>query len=277
MFQIKDYLRRLGNVPYWLANRLPGDWILDRQDGFTKATRLSKPLRLVEFRSVPWLVLNGKSSDWANEMMNIIESPFFCNYAPQPGDKVVSVGAGIGTEAFWALKMVGPKGFVAAIEADPTAFSQLCLSAASQGMSNLFPLHVAAASKRGWVQLNLGLLDSQDFTVSTITARRDSHKQTINVIADTLGSIVRDTLGWTQIDLLLMNIEGGEVEALRGMDLLPKRLVVSCHDFLARPEMMTYQACREILQNLGYAISTFPAQESHPWVAYYIFAARNEC
>lgn len=207
-------------------------------------------------------------------MTEIIESPFFRMHKPGPGDYVMSVGAGIGTEALLAAKMVGDSGSVAAMEPDPTAFNQLCLSLASQSIRNVFAIQAAASSKTGWVNLSLGALSDRDFTTSHLRDYSASDADGKDLMVRSLRiSEVQEMLGWESIDLLLMNIEGAEFDALQGIKVLPARIVVSCHDFLGVPEMQTYDSCSSWLKERGYRISSFEPNPTRPWEEFYIFAA----
>jgi hypothetical protein len=75
-----------------------------------------------------------------------------------------------------------------------------------------------------------------------------------------------------------MNIEGAEVDALRGM---PKTLAkvehacIACHDFLAdeNPRVRTRQTCQRILREAGFQVFETPP-DSPPWQRDHLHAVR---
>jgi len=81
--------------------------------------------------------------------------------------------------------------------------------------------------------------------------------------------------GFLEPDLLLMNIEGAEVLALKGLSSLPKRIVISCHDFLGRSEAATYVQVYRWLIDHGYKTCTFDKKPGMPWEEYYIFGQKD--
>ena len=87
--------------------------------------------------------------------------------------------------------------------------------------------------------------------------------------------------GVNQVDLLKMNIEGAEVDALLGAEAVlgaTRHVVISCHDFIADsggPERMrTYARVQEILENHGFAL-TLREEDPRPWVRYAVHGARQ--
>ena len=57
-----------------------------------------------------------------SQLAEITADIFFHTYTPGPGDVVVDVGAGVGTEVLSLSERVGARGRVVAIEASPSAF-----------------------------------------------------------------------------------------------------------------------------------------------------------
>jgi FkbM family methyltransferase len=215
-------------------------------------------------------VLQGKSSDWALELSRIEYSPFFRYYSPQVGDRVVSVGAGIGTEAFILSRRIGPSGRVLAIEGDPTAFAQLAMGIQLNNFENVLPFFGLVTNQSKWTDMQLGYIHGADFTTSNIL---QGQSKGVKFMGFTLDQVLALT-GFLEPDLLLMNIEGAEVLALEGLSSLPKRIVVSCHDFLNKPEATTYaRVCRWLIEN-GYKTSAFDKKPGMPWEEYYIFGQK---
>ena len=257
---------RLQNIPFWSSQKLPGRWVLDRKDGLLRTREVYGALVLHPYRSAPALVLQGKSSDWAQELHSIQKGEFFEFYEPSEGDVVVSVGAGIGTEAFLASRRVGKNGQVLAIEGDPGAFQQLTLGVAMNDLRNVYPFFGLVTDRIDWLQFGLGEFAGKDFTTSSIL----SQEKSIPLLGFTLDEILK-LAGVKHMDLLLMNIEGAELMALQGLSVLPKRLVVSCHDFLGIPEAKTFDQVKQWLRDRNYALRTYDSDPNRPWREYYLF------
>lgn len=264
-------LNRLVNAPFWASRKLPGKWVLDRKEGWINTRRLSGPLIAHNFPSAPTLVLQGKSSDWAGEMASIEIGEFFEFYEPREGDVVVSVGAGIGTEAFLASQRVGTKGKVLAIEGDPGAFRQMTLGVAVNALTNVYPFFGLVADRSGWLDFSLGELAGKDFTTSNIFDRDNS----IPLMGFRLDDIFKQAKV-DHVDLLLMNIEGAELTALQGLSDLPRRIVVSCHDFLKTPETKTFDMVKKWLSDRNYELKTYNSDPRQPWREFYIFGELND-
>lgn len=263
-------LGRMRNIPYWISTKIPFRGVWDRRDGWVSTQPIGPRYWLHQFKSQPWLVLQGKSSDWALELSKIEFGPFFRYYSPQAGDRVVSVGAGIGTEAFISSRLVGPSGQVLAIEGDPTAFSQLTKGIQLNNFENVFPFFGLVTNQSKWTKILLGNLIGADFTTSSILDVRGSG---VKFMGFTLDQVLALS-GFLEPDLLLMNIEGAELQALEGLSSLPKRIVVSCHDFLGKPETETFRGVSIWLSKNGYKTSTFDKKREMPWEEYYIYGEK---
>ena len=265
-------IRRLLNFPYWLFTVLPTRYVLDRIEGWVRIRPHGKRLWIHEYSSCPSLVVQGKSADWASELEAIKNSPFFRYYTPKAHEVVVSVGAGIGTEAFIASEMVGEIGCVLAIEGDPTAFTQLVLGIQSNRYGNVLPFNGLVAESPGWGKFFLGDESGKDFTTSSMFGNTTNG---VKLPTFTLDQI----LSFSQIrhvDLLLMNIEGAELRALSGLSVLPKRMVISCHDFLGDDVRSTYDDVNNWLVDRGYKVLKFDEVPERPWESFYIFGELSE-
>jgi hypothetical protein len=82
-------------------------------------------------------------------------------------------------------------------------------------------------------------------------------------------------LGITRIDLLKMNIEGAEREAIRGVGALlanTHHVCISCHDFLGMP---TKAEVRQFLTEHGFAV-TAREDAREPWTRDYLYGVRQK-
>ncbi|MFG1675952.1 FkbM family methyltransferase [Micromonospora sp. NPDC049282] len=201
------------------------------------------------------------------------EDVFLHGYRPRPGDTVLDVGAGVGSEVRLLSRLVGPQGRVVAVEGHPRTFRCLRRAVALNGLSNVTLVSCAVVDEPGTVRL-----DEHDQTHLRNALTSDG-TDGVEVPGRTLAEII-STLGLDRVDLLKMNIEGAELPALRGSsDALRhvRNLAVSCHDFLAeepgREWQRTFKGVTELLREAGYSIRTRP-DDPRPWVPYYVYASR---
>jgi FkbM family methyltransferase len=151
---------------------------------------------------------------------------FMFDYSPQPGDIVVDVGAGSGLETLPFSRRVGEAGRVIAIEAHPLIFRCLEATQRLNRLANVTTVHAAV----GAVNQDVLISDASDYQANTTLTERG-----VAVPGRTLDSIISG-LDIDRIDLLKMNIEGGERAALDGMAHtieITRHVAIGCHDFLA--------------------------------------------
>ncbi|MEX2571870.1 MAG: FkbM family methyltransferase [Gemmatimonadota bacterium] len=166
----------------------------------------------------------------------------------RPGETVVDVGAHVGYYAILAAKLVGPEGRVVAFEPRPLNLRFLRLHLRLNGVANV-ELHeagVAASSGRSAFDTRTGT------GTGRLAADGDLDVRTISL--DELyqgGELVR-------VDFLKIDVEGGEMEVLRGAhtlirETMPSILVATHGDDLHR-------AVTELLDELGYSQRVLDAQ-----------------
>lgn len=215
-------------------------------------------------------VLGGRSAAMQDRAT---EDVFLFGYRPRPGDVVLDVGAGTGSEVRLLSRLVGPRGRVVAIEAHPRTFACLRRTIELNGLTNVTPLECAVVGEPGPVHLED---DAEAHIRNGLTSDTTSG---VEVPGRTLDEIV-SSLALDRIDLLKMNIEGAELPALdnaTGTLKQVRNLVVSCHDFLAfeagRQWQRTFTGVVDLLQREGYVIRT-RRTDPRPWVRYYVYASR---
>ncbi len=69
-----------------------------------------------------------------------------------PGDRVVEIGANIGSHTVGLAKTVGPSGGMVAIEPQPSIFRVLCANLALNGLTNVTPLALGCGRQKGTLQ-----------------------------------------------------------------------------------------------------------------------------
>jgi FkbM family methyltransferase len=174
------------------------------------------------------------------------------HYLPQPGDVVIDVGAGKGTLTAALAHFVGAEGTVLAVEAHPRQFR--CLEAVCEynGLEQVVPENCAATDE----EIELVIEDGGNPDENAVSTSGPG----IRVKGTTLDHLI-DVHDLEVVDLLCMNIEGAERQAVLGMAQSVgkiRRVAIACHDFRADEEgdesMRTKQAVTDFLVQHGFSI-----------------------
>jgi FkbM family methyltransferase len=198
---------------------------------------------------------------------------FLYEYAPQPGDTVFDIGAGIGAGALLFSRLVGDGGRVVSLEAHPRTYQRLVGLCAANRLENVTALQVAAWDSDGEVVIS----DIDHYLQNTVLELESGG---IEVPARRIDTIAAD-LEITSIDLLTMNIEGAERLAIGGLDGIidaTRHVCISCHDFLAdddgSDELRTKAVVREFLADRGFRVSS---RDDAPdaWTRDYVYGANT--
>jgi FkbM family methyltransferase len=208
----------------------------------------------------------------ANDLDTAARDVLLAHHVPGPGETVVDVGAGTGSEARLFSSLVGPSGRVVAVEAHPTTFRCLRRTVELNELFNVDIVEAAVVGVPGPVLLH------DDAAAHRITASDGFADIALAVAGRRLGEIL-DSLGVGRVNLLKMNIEGSELSALAGAaDWLSQvdNLVVSCHDFRANGDdrMRTFAPVAALLREAGFQLRTRP-HDSRPSIPYYLYASRT--
>jgi FkbM family methyltransferase len=173
----------------------------------------------------------------------------------RPGDVVIDVGAHIGYFSLVLGSLVGPTGHVYSFEPDPRALKFLNESVSASGMDWLSVLPIALAAGSG----------SLDFYLATglgsSTAVRCDHvnvAQRTVVLKESLDRLLRDGTVSGAVRLVKIDIEGFEVEAIRGMVKLLRSsrpvMVVEVNDQMLNAQGESASNLFELLRSLDYKI-----------------------
>jgi FkbM family methyltransferase len=194
---------------------------------------------------------------------------FFRAYRPRPGDVVVEVGAGIGTEVLVLARLVGPRGRVVSVEAHPESFARLESLCRLNRLSNVTCVHAALVDVPGTVTIT----DEEQSAKNTVLGSGGS----IDVPAETLDRLL-SRLGIGHVDFLKMNIEGAELLALQGFAAglsRARHIAVACHDRRAEKgesaSFRTKEPVRSLLEAHGFRVEDGPTDDL-PWLGDYLFA-----
>lgn len=140
----------------------------------------------------------------------------------RPGHVVVDVGAHVGYFTLLAAKLTGPQGRVFAFEAAPENFALLNDNLQLNGYRQVTVVHGAVGDSDGPRQLYLSRLDNGFHSLFKLNLPEPSAPAPVTVPGVTLDAYFASR-GWPKIDVMKMDIEGGELAAFRGMQELLRR------------------------------------------------------
>jgi FkbM family methyltransferase len=161
------------------------------------------------------------------------------------GMGVIDLGAHIGYFSLVAASLVGPTGAVWSFEPDPDNRRVLELNVATNSFADR--IHVVGAAVAGNAGEGTLYQFSADGSSSSLVARQGQLSGSLQVELTTLDSWAAD-FGWPRVDLVKMDIEGGEVPALEGMRELCDR----------NPRMaLVVELNTEALEASGLQVDTF--------------------
>ncbi len=159
------------------------------------------------------------------------------------GDWVIDVGANVGHYTARLAQLVGPTGRVLAFEPVPETFELLASNMAVTGARNVSLFNVAASEQMGVAGIALPHFDSglTNYYMAGITSG-DGEFKVLTVPLDRMIPSAR-------IALVKIDVEGHELQALRGMRTLLQRDL---------PRLIVEGASRDVeafLGELGYAFT----------------------
>jgi FkbM family methyltransferase len=167
-------------------------------------------------------------------------------YQPKKGDVILDVGAFYGIFSIYASKNVGPSGEVIAFEIDPINLQVLKKNFALNKNKNLVLVAKGLWNKKETKSLSIGGAGSNLFKNNAFT------KVTL-----ARGDELIPKLRLKKINLIKMNIEGAEINALLGLKKTirkysPKLIIMANHYV---NNEMTEKKVVSILKNFGYKLN----------------------
>lgn len=162
---------------------------------------------------------------------------FFKEYKVNENDVAISLGAGEGEEVQYLSERVGPNGKVFAIEADPRVFAVLQDNISRYKYKNVIALNIAIADFEGSINIvDLGGNGEANYV------QKEESNNSVSVQCTTMDKFVSD-YSLDKIDYIKVNIEGAEVEFLKGFQekyQIIKNWCISCHDFTGVESQKTF-------------------------------------
>ena len=130
----------------------------------------------------------------------------------KPGNIAIDLGANMGALTIPLAKIVGPKGMVFAYEPQRIPYYTLCANVAINNLENVYCFQNAVGNRDGRVEIpELNFNKDQNFGELQLGKHYSGAKSSCSV-----RMIRLDTLNLPRLDLIKMDIEGMEPEALLG-------------------------------------------------------------
>jgi FkbM family methyltransferase len=163
----------------------------------------------------------------------------------RPGTTVVEAGSYIGAHTVPLARLVGESGLVHAIEPQRLAFQTLCGNVALSSLSNVRCHHAAASDKIGWV--TVPKLDyNQPGNFAGMSLLGDHHD------GERVPMITIDSLPLSRCDLIKIDAEGMELQAVRGAEAIIRKFRPVLYVENKREDLSA--ALIEALLGLGYKL-----------------------
>jgi FkbM family methyltransferase len=195
-----------------------------------------------------------------------------------PGKIAVDVGANWGYFTLVCAHLVGPSGRVLALEPHPRLSSMLTENAAANALMQVEVLKLAAGAQSGARRF----VDFDEHAGNWGLARAAQQSEASDFECESVAlDALLDTRGLSTIDLIKIDIEGGEVDAIRGMTEGLQRhrnkyVLLECHPAELAGLGATLDQCVDPFVRAGYrgwridhspemhrraAVSAIPASE----------------
>jgi FkbM family methyltransferase len=179
------------------------------------------------------------------------------HYELKPGDVVIDAGGYEGTFAIYAAKVVGKSGKVVAFEPDTENFRKLRENVALNKLENILIINKALWEKDGRLKFNNKHTAGASFYFNASPYTKETDVVTLD---NELGR-----LGISRVDFIKMDIEGSELQALKGAEHILKtnrtNLAIASYHIINGEETST--EVENILKGFDYqAVTEFPEHKT---------------
>ncbi len=130
----------------------------------------------------------------------------------RPGDTFVDLGVNVGYFSLMAATLVGREGRVIGFEARPDNVTLANLSARENGFENVTISNLAVAEKKK--TLKMSAPEHTSLSVVVDSSRQDCQAGFVEIQAVAVDEVLG---GLADIDVVKMDIDGGELQAVQGM------------------------------------------------------------
>ena len=193
---------------------------------------------------------------WLLKLIPCSYSTYLKCYHPKKGDIILDCGAHIGNCTTLFSRIVGKTGLVISLE--PIKDSYILLN---ERIKRLKLVNVLTLNKGVWdqeIELPVTIISNTSYGRIILNKKSEPGKKEIIVTCTTIDDLVR-RFNLTHLDLIKMDIEGAEIEALKGAAntlkaLSPNLAIASYH---RRDNSQTYSAIEKYLNENRYRAKTF--------------------
>jgi FkbM family methyltransferase len=170
----------------------------------------------------------------------------------KPGHVFVDLGANVGYYSLIAAKLVGPRGRVVAVEADPENNDRLQTNIVLNNFHQVVSVSKGVADRQGVLQLHRDLGHNQGAHTFANGAASSAGPQ---VQVDTLDRILQE-VDVSQVDFIKLDIQGFEARALKDSEVFQHRPIIMTE--VAEAELALAGSSKEeylsLLLSHGYSI-----------------------
>lgn len=157
----------------------------------------------------------------------------------RPGQTFVDVGANWGYFTLVGASCVGASGRVIAVEADPRACRALEANLSRNRLTSVTVAEAAADAATGTMELRSYGTDSDDYSrYGVVWTEQSVHGMRFFTVRTRTLDDILDEAGVSRIDLLKLDIEGAEGQALAGLDRRLRAGAVECLLVELHPELL---------------------------------------
>jgi FkbM family methyltransferase len=169
---------------------------------------------------------------------------YIAKHAFKEGEVALDCGAEAGEFAIYAAKAVGPSGRVVIFEPDPLSVEIIKKNIALNGLSNV-------------TLINKGVWNSDAALLYDDKTKMLAENGSVKVSVVSIDNEMR-RLGIEKVDFIKMDVEGAEVEAIKGSAGMIKKCrpdlaIASYHDIGGRQSRYELE---DILAGMGYSVQT---------------------
>ena len=174
----------------------------------------SERYRIVEIQGIGRFYIDDDNPDFVKQMMRsgIPWEPYFLLPLAdhiRPGSTVLDVGAHIGSITVPMARLVGPAGRVYAFEPQRKIFSELVHNLRLNGLGQAVPLRYAVGAENAIVEMDPALTEE-----GRVAVGKGGDRAELRTL---------DSFGFSDVSLIKIDVEGFELEVLRGAEALIRR------------------------------------------------------